>query len=146
MACRNCQTGIINTGIETCSDSPFYREISGLPPCSGSPVVCVPTIFSPCDSSSEILEQAQLEQETEAARIRMEKAAGIYETAKRGQRQQDTYHYPSMEEVPGPTLGGPSRADEKKNIFTTAFNPANRKIILLCIAGFLLFLAFSNWR
>lgn len=40
-----------------------------------------------------------------------------------------------------PPLNVPSRANQKANIFTKSFDPKTRKIIVLLIAGFLLFLA-----
>jgi hypothetical protein len=57
---------------------------------------------------------------------------------------QDIYVYPRMEETAPPPLNLPSRANQKQNIFNKAFNPTNRKLIVLMIAGFLLFLAVTN--
>lgn len=53
--------------------------------------------------------------------------------------------YPRQTEVQGPPLRVPSRSDQKKNTFSKAFDPKNRKIIVLLIASFLIFLAFTNY-
>lgn len=69
--------------------------------------------------------------------------------AKRNRNLGDTYHYPTQTidpNYPYQILGQVSRANQKANVFTKAFNPANRKIIVLMIAGFLLFIAFTNSR
>jgi hypothetical protein len=49
--------------------------------------------------------------------------------------------YPKMSPADSPPLNVPSRADQKANTFSKVFDPKTRKIIVLLIAGFLLFLA-----
>ncbi|HEV7738615.1 MAG TPA: hypothetical protein VGO47_14740 [Chlamydiales bacterium] len=60
----------------------------------------------------------------------------------------DVFVYPKQTDVtkdyPYSVLGTISRANQKANIFTKTFNPQTRKIIILLIAGFLLFLAATN--
>lgn len=63
-----------------------------------------------------------------------------------GQAPSDIYVYPRMEEIPPPPLNVPSRVDQKANIFNRMFDPNKRKIIVLVIAGFLLFLALTNTK
>jgi hypothetical protein len=67
------------------------------------------------------------------------------ENVKSDDNSGDDIYYPRMEEVPAPDLHLPSRANQKKNLFNTAFSPVNRKIFVLLIAGFLLFLAVTNY-
>lgn len=66
------------------------------------------------------------------------------------QSAQDAYNrvaklYPKQTVVSGPPLNVPSRASQKANIFTKAFDPKKRKIIVLVITSFLIFLAFINY-
>lgn len=56
----------------------------------------------------------------------------------------DPFSYPIQTVVQGPPLNVPSRADQKKNTFSKIFDPKTRKVIVLLIAGFLLFLAATN--
>lgn len=64
-----------------------------------------------------------------------------------GQQQPGTVTgYPRQTEVPGPPLNVPSRANQKANIFNRAFDPKKRRFIVLAIAGFLLFLAVTNYE
>lgn len=76
------------------------------------------------------------EKDVDAARTQTQKARDAYEQAK---------SYPKQTEVQGPAINVPSRANQKANIFTNAFDPKKRKIIILVIASFLIFLAFVNY-
>lgn len=65
-----------------------------------------------------------------------------------GNNPSDTFGYPTQTDVtkdyPYEILGTISRANQKANIFTKSFDPKQRKIIILLIAGFLIFLAITN--
>lgn len=131
-------TPTLSTAPETCSDSEFYRELTGLPPCG---------------QSSDDDEIRKAEAEVQRTYERMRQAQIAYEQKRARQQGQIPGRrlpdgtigvYPRMEEVPPPDLNVPSRADQKKNIFNRSFNPTTRKIIVLLIAGFLLLLAATN--
>lgn len=84
-----------------------------------------------------------------ASQIRAQESV-VNDRRTEAERARDKYNdarklYPKMTEVPGPPLNVPSRADQKANIFTKAFDPKNRKIIVLVIASFLIFLALINY-
>lgn len=84
----------------------------------------------------------QAEREVAAARDRMNAARDVYDRARTG----DYSQFPTQTEVPGPPLNLPSRANQKQNIFNRAFDPKTRKIIVLLIAGFLLYLALTTYE
>lgn len=138
-------TPTLSTAPETCSDSPFYRELTGLPACDNKQTsdVGVWPFSWPRSTDPDI---RKIEDNVAEAYGRMQDARARYENARQqGQPTTgDIYVYPRMEEVPPPPLNLPSRADQKANIFNRAFDPKNRKIIVLVIAGFLLFLAVTN--
>lgn len=127
-------TPIISNTPETCSDSEFYRNLTGLPPCT--------------QSQDEETRRAEAEVQNAYERMRRAQIAYEQERDRQGQVQRlpdgSIAVYPRMEEVPGPDLNVPSRANQKQNIFNRSFNPTTRKIIVLLIAGFLLLLAATN--
>lgn len=90
-----------------------------------------------------------LEQQADEAQERFQRAMDAYRNGIRNSKTiNDTYGYPNQTEdknYPYKILGQVSRANQKANIFNKAFNPANRKMIVLMIAGFLLFLAVLNY-
>jgi len=53
--------------------------------------------------------------------------------------------YPKQTVVEGPPLNVPSRANQKANTFSKIFDPKTRKILVLLIAGFLIFLAATSY-
>lgn len=53
--------------------------------------------------------------------------------------------YPTMSPGDSPPLNVPSRANQKQNTFSKVFDPQKRKIIVLLIAGVLLFIALVSY-
>jgi hypothetical protein len=120
----------------------FHDEIITLP--SGSiGAHCVPDIGTPDTSSVEgfyDLQRKIRQAEADALAIK-DKIIAVGDAIKTEREKL----YPRMEEVPGPPLNVPSRANQKANIFNKNFDPKIRKLIVLLIAGFLLFLAAINY-
>lgn len=112
-----------------------YHEVIGRSLLGNVTITCEPD-----DNTQAILDA---ESEVANAKKRMDDAFRIYQQQK---KSTDIFQYPTQTEVPGPPLNVPSRANQKANLFNKAFNPANRKIIVLLIAGFLLFLAITNYE
>lgn len=53
--------------------------------------------------------------------------------------------YPRQTEVQGPPLNVPSRSDQRRNTFSKIFDPTTRKVLVLLIAAFLIFIAATTY-
>jgi len=98
---------------------------------------------SPALAYCDCYEQAALDSQIRAAE-------GDVAARRAAQQQaQDAYknypRFPTMSPGEAPPLNVPSRADQKKNTFSKVFDPAKRRMIVLLIAGVLLFVAFVSY-
>lgn len=116
----------------SCPDG--YKQVVGISLLGNPTLKCIPD-----DSEQAIIDA---EEEVANSKSKMDALRKIYRTA---QQSQGKVYYPTQTEIPGPPLNVPSRRDQKANLFNSAFDPKNRKIFVLLIAGFLLFLALTNY-
>jgi hypothetical protein len=111
-------------------DDQFFADIGR---CPQSPS----TAYCDCYELAALNSQIRAaEGETEANRQAMVAAQTAYNQAKL---------YPRMTEIPAPDLNVPSRANQKKNTYSKIFDPKIRKILVLLIASFLIYLAFVSY-
>lgn len=122
-----------------------YKEVLGVSLLGNLTVKCVP------DEDTDLknkIHDAEIDVQQAKAKADAAGAAFYAELERRraARSGEDTTGYPTMTEVPGPATNIPSRANQKANLFNKAFDPRNRKIVVLLIAGFLLFLAVTNYE
>lgn len=109
-------------------DDAFFAEIEKCPK-------------SPAAAYCDCYDLAALRSQIRKAQADVSTAANAASSARQA------YHDAVLKQTPiaAPPLNVPSRANQKKNTFSKIFNPQTRKMLVLLIAAFLIFLAVTNY-
>lgn len=112
-------------------DDQFFQDIEKCPK-------------SPPQTYCDCYEQAALQSQIRVTQQQVNRTGNIFQQTQAALLQAARL-YPRQTEVQGPPLNVPSRANQKANSFSKIFNPKTRKLLVLLIAGFLIFLAATSY-